>query len=232
MAKPLSNTQELIELTLWDILRREVVSQGYVPDVHNYPDTVQGSDDYAQAMLAIATGPKGFAVEVFNNSNPEYKGIKKLPRIVLLSEMMVPGDVGGDGKEVFTPETVNGNQIWNAHIRPPQTIDFTFTVHVLADNAVQVRILNAMVANALPLRGYIPAHIGVVNNDVFNIYVENISFATLPYFDQAMLEYSYRYQVKDLFFEDDLFTQSYAPLQEIALATYVNTMKVRDLLIN
>jgi len=232
MAKVLSSTQELVELTLFDAMRKEIVSQGYLPDIFLYPNSPAGSSAYSSAITSISNGDKGFAVEVFNNSNPEYKGVKRLPRIILITEMMVPGDVGGDGKEVYTSTIENGSTIWNAHIRPPQTVDFTFMVHVLSNNAVQARILNAMVANALPLRGYVPAHLGTVNNDVFNLFIENISHAILPSFDMAMLEYAYRYQVKDLFFTSDVYTNTYAALQEIAFSTYVSNIKARELLIS
>ena len=220
-AKPLSNIQEVIELTLFHAIRLEVVSQGYLPDIMSFADTPAGSAAYEAAIQAVVTA-KGFCCEVFNNSNPDDKGVKKIPRITLKSEMYMPGDVGGDSSRTYV-EHINqqGTKYFSAHIRPPMTVDFGFNIHLLCNNASQYRLMNSMLANAIPLRGYVPVFQRAgLNTETYNIFVENISFNALPISrdDFAVLEYVLRYQVKDVFlveFMQDL--GNVAALNEIVL---------------
>ena len=361
MPKALSTIQELIELTLFHNIVDEVVSQGYLPDVSAFPDTEAGYASF-QAALSTVVDNKGFAVEVFNNSNPTFKETKKLSRIVLLSEMYMPGEVGGDQSRFYVHDPIR--DIYEVLIRPPQTVDFTFNIHLIADTAYQNRLLTSMVANAIPLRGYIPvfkgdftyqvsritclantsrslanrfflintandaieyyvwfntdgdggidpivdifngltgktgiqvvvngdqtaiqvaalvrdelndvidtpfsaasvnsatvtvtytdphpatlgvgnsgftittptpANPGTLNSEDFNIFIENISFAQLPVMnDSAMLEYIYRYQVKDVFFEEWVQKlDDVVPLEQIIVDIYEKDKKLRQLL--
>lgn len=231
-AKPLSNIQEVVELTLFHAIRTEVVSQGYLPDITTFANTQAGSDAYYAAINAIATGAKGFAVEVFNNSNPEYKGLKKIPRIVLLSEMYMPGDVGGTGNRYYVEKKVNGNTVYDVYSRPPQTVDFSFSIHLVCDSAVQYRVLVAMLANAIPLRGYIPAFKRTgLNSDDFNFFIQNISFADLPVTSEAVMEYVLRYEVKDVLLVEYISLIETVPaLKEIIMDMYEQDKKLTNFL--
>ena len=234
-AKPLSTLQELVELTIFHNLRLEVVSQGYIPDIFNYANTSAGYTAYQAAVTAIANGTKNFAVEVYNNSNPDYKGLAKLPRIVIISELMMPGDVGGSGTREYRP--IEHSSTFRVLTRPPQTVDFAFNLHVLADNAPQLRIMNAMIANSLPLRGYMPAFKrSGLNLDTFNFFIENVSAMPLPILKTenfAAMEYVYRYQVKDLFMIDyaqDLGTVT--ALNEILVKFYADNKFIRNMVVS
>ena len=234
MPKPLSSIQELVELTVFHNLRTEIVSQGYLPDITTYANSEAGYTAYKAALTAIANSSKNFAVEVYNNSNPDYKGLAKLPRIVMISELMVPGEIGANGTYEYQ---VTAGETFSKLYRPPQTVDFAFNLHVIADNAPQLRVMNAMIANSLPLRGYIPAFLRTgLNSSVFNFFIENISATPLPILrteNFAAMEYVYRYQVKDIFLTE--YQQKIAnipALQELLVKYYADNKFIKDMVVS
>lgn len=228
MAKPLSEVQELVELTIFHALRAVVVDNGYCPNIMAYPNDATGSDLYWRDFEAITTS-KGFSVEVFNNSNPEKKGIKKLPRMVIISESMMPGEIGGDGSRFYTPTVANQFQVLS---RPPQVMDFNFKVHVLADTAKQARICAGMLANSIPTRGYIPIIQPFSNFTACNLFIEQTAMMPLTMPGDGVLEYAYSYVVKDLWLEEySKLLGTVVALQEIRLKLMHENHIIQDLYI-
>lgn len=212
--KPLSDTQELVELTVFHSLRQTVVDNGLCPDIMNYPNTEQGSNDYWTAYRNI-TNAKGFSIEVFNNSNPEHKGVKKLPRIVLISESFLPGEIGGDGSRYYKPDPQNGFKVL---IRPPQTVDFYFKVHLCCENSKQYRICLGIMANAIPTRGYLDIFQPFNNYLPSKLFIENVGVLPTPFIADGVMEYVYRYVIRDMWLEE--FSQdlgTVAPLEDILM---------------
>lgn len=212
--RPLSTTQELVELTTFHSLRKVVVDNGFCPDIMAYPNTEQGSRDYWAAFENI-TLTKGFSVEVFNNSNPEHKGVKKLPRMVFITESFLPGEVGGDGTRVYKVDPQKGFRVLTL---PTQAMDFYFKIHIICDNAKQYRTCLALMANAIPTRGYLDIYQPFEGYLPSQLFIENISSLPSPYVADGVLEYVYRYVAKDLWLEE--YTQdlgTVVPLTEILL---------------
>lgn len=197
-AKPLSTVQELVELTLFHAIRKVVVDNGYCPDIMSYTNDETGSRAYWAAFEAITTA-RGFSVEVFNNSNPDRKGSKKLPRIIMISESYLPGEIGGDQSRFYKPI---GKDQFRVMQRPPQVVDFSFSIHLVCENGLQYRTCLGILGNAIPTRGYIPIYQPFENYEPCNLFIQNISGVPIPSYTDSLLEYVYRYVVKDVWLEE------------------------------
>jgi hypothetical protein len=226
--KPLSEVQELVELTLFHSIRKTVVDNQYCPDIMNYPNTSAGSTQYWADFEAI-TLAKGFSIEVFNNSNPDRKGAKKLPRMVMISEGYMPGEVGGDQSRFYKP--IAGNQ-FQVLQRPPQVVDLSFKVHLVCETAMQYRICTSILANAIPTRGYIPIYQPFGSFTPCNLYIQNISYFSVPALGDSILEYVFGYVVKDVWLEEYATLLGTVPaLKEIHLQLKQEQQLLADLII-
>lgn len=223
MPKPLSEVQELIELTIFHSIRKTIVENGYCPDIMAYSNDQAGSAQYWADFESI-TNAKGFSIEVFNNSNPDRKGSKKLPRIVMISENYMPGEVGGDQSRFYTP--LPGNQ-FKVIQRPPQVVDFSFKVHVLAETARQYRTCLSIMANAIPTRGYIPIYQPFGTFTSCNLFIQNNTYFAVPAMGDSLLEYVYGYVVKDVWLEEYSTLLGTVPaLREITLRITENSQEL------
>lgn len=196
---PLSNVQEVIELTIFHSILQELVDKGYTPDVRDtiaYPDTSAGMAAYNLAKQNIISD-KGFTIDLFNNSNPDFKGGKNPPRIVIITEDPLPGDIGSDRGRVY--EEVDGR--FTPLIRPPDSYNLGFLIYLIADNAKEHRTLVSILANAIPSRGYLRISPRYDLQD-FNIFVINTSSSLIPAAIDGVIERVYRYEVRDIFLTD------------------------------
>lgn len=227
MAIPLSNVQEMVEVTVFHRILQEAVAKGYAADVSNetlYPNTTVGVAAYKAAQQVIIAD-KGFVVEIYNNSNPDYKGVKQPPRIVIITEDPLPGDLGGAPDRIYVP---NGDGSFTPSVTPPEVFDVTFSVYLISNNVTEQRALIGILGNALTSRGYIPVHPRF--NIPSNFFMLNISMASLPSAIDGLMEKVYRFIVKDIFMTE--YAKEYPvvhAVEEITLVTMDDpTEKVLD----
>lgn len=215
-----ANIQDLVELTIFHAIRKECVGRLLLPDITTYPNTPQGYLDYQDALLDIANGPAGFAVEVFNNSNPQYKGTKKPPRIVIISENFLPGTTGVDGMECYEDL---GPDI-QGYTLPNMLVDFTFRVHLIASTNAQIRELNSILGKAIPHMGYKTLLLDEYPDEgEQTFFINNIGFSDYTLASDDLLERVYRYEVNDLLNSELIaYTSKYSKLVEMTINSHIN----------
>ena len=193
---PLSSIQELIERSIFESIREELVDKGYLPDINLYPNTPAGRISYDAAVKAIADGPLGFAIEVYSESSNQSKGVKKVPRIVVKTGSFVPGALGGDPSKVL----VRGPNGFTPTVTPPQTSEFYIDFHLTSSTVKQERILNALLAISVPRRGYIPFY----TDHQYSFFVKYVNFYNHDDVEQGIIEKVYAYEVQDCWETEDL----------------------------
>lgn len=214
----LSNIQEIIERTLFEKIRVEVVDKGYLPDVTLYTDDDPGWSQWGIDIDTIVTN-KGFAIEVFNAGISESRGVKKLPRFVINVGSFLPGALGGDPQRFFQDQGVD----YTALVTPPQTADFYLDVSVVVGSISQLRILHSILSLAIPKRGYHKFY----NDTTNSFFVRNINYYDADNDAEGILEKVYGYEIPDCWdTEDTEFTASIAKMTEITLNT--NVQKYMD----
>lgn len=221
-ATALTTIQEIIERSLFETIRLELVDKGYLPnivDTVTYPDNEIGWAQWEADIKTIADGVKGFAIELFSGGSSEAKGVKKIPRIVIDSGNFLPGALGGDPRRVFEDQGTD----YKGLKTPPQTVDFYINFHLVSDSIAQTRILNAIMALAIPRRGYITWY-----NDATKSFFARY----LNYYDQGdeskgITEHVYAYEIPDAWDREDVeIYANIAKIGEITLNT--NIQKYMD----
>jgi hypothetical protein len=207
---PLSDIQETVERTIFHSIRKHCVAKGYTPDITGYEKTPEAYKEYLAALQQI-NAVKGFSIEVFSAGAPADRVSKQLPRIVVSNQGFIPGSVGGDESHQYKL-----NQgAYHAYIAPPTTSDYYFNVHIASNSIKQHRILNSILALAVPRRGYMPAH-----EEDFNLFVRHMSYLQLRDHQNApgTIETISRFVCPDLFeVEDIIIKENISPLKEVNL---------------
>jgi hypothetical protein len=214
------NIQDLIELTIFHAIRGECVNRGYLPDITAYEDSPTGYNQYQADIKSIVDSEKGFAIEVFNNSNPQYKGLKKPPRIVIISENFLPGTTGVDGTEMY--EKIGDK--FRGYTLPNLLASFTFRVHLIGSTAKQIRELTSILSKAIPFRGFKSLFLSEYPEEgVQTFFINNIGFGDIGMASDDLLERVYRYEIEDLLNSELItYTTTHVKLVEISLASHIN----------
>lgn len=210
---PLSNIERLLERTIYEALRVETVDKGYLPDITTYTQDQAGYDSFRSDLQTIIS-TKGFAIEVFGHGSNLSRGLKRSPRMVIESQMFIPGQLGGDSQRFYIDKGTD----YDAYKRPPQTANFFFNIHLIGTKATHIRTMQAIQAIAIPRRGYVSLH-DPDNEfvDPQNIFVRNIAFVDLGNYDEGILEKLYRYEIPDVFEMDDELLETVGKMDEITL---------------
>lgn len=183
-------------------------------------------DDAGVASILAANqsiiSTKGFIIEIFGVGQPRAKYQKKVPRIVLIPNQSLPGALGGNGDPVYT--SVGSDPLapdsYTKHVVPPQTVDFTYDVHIVTSTAEQARVCHGIVAAALPKRGYVVLY----NDPNTRFFVETFSFRNIPAPGDNIVEDVYMYKASDMYeTTNDVSPESLIPITQINLETKVGT---------
>lgn len=187
----LSTTQTRVERSLFEAIRKVCVAEGYTPDIAN--TGVYGVEPYTAAQqtlwnnaLTTIAGTKGFAIDVRGHNLT--KGMKKTPRIEVISRRTLPGDIGS-GPERFVFDEVSSLQL------PAQASHFYYDIHLISSSAAQDRILNAILSKALGLKKYILWY----DDEPELFFIHQTSYYDLPDPIEGQEEKVYTYEVPDLY---------------------------------
>lgn len=209
----LSNTQELIERSLFERIRKELVDKAYLPNIVSYDDNAAGWAQYGVDLNTIVS-TRDFAIEVFSTGTNEAKGDKKVPRIVLESGSFLPGNLGGDPKPYFEDQGSN----YKGLVTPPQTADYYIDICLISNSIVQNRILNSILALAIPRRGYIPWYTNEDENETKSFFARYLNYYKKNDTKSGIIEHVYSYEIPDAWESEDIEKlSSVAKISEITL---------------
>lgn len=211
----LNTTQELIERSFYERIRLELVSKGYLPDISTYPDTDIGYANYKAAIDAVVTA-KGFCIDLFGAGNAESRGTLKTPRIVIDTISSLPGAIGGDTTYIHRED--DGDP-YTVSLLPPQTVDFILHVTLVGSTIEEMRIMNSIIALALPRRGYIEFY----NDNTEKFFIENTGSNDRQLSRDNQSQRTIAYTVLDLYdIEERVIETNIPPIDEITIETEVN----------
>jgi hypothetical protein len=207
-------TQELIERSLFEAIRKKIVALGYLPDISSYANTQQGYTDY-RAAISTVQSVQGFAAEVFNHGSSQSKQLKRVPRIAIVTRRVFPGDIGGVVDSQYENDPLNPNNIMK--VRPDnQTADLQIDIHLVSNTARQDRFLNEVLGAVIGRRRYVPLY----TDPTQLFFVHQYNYYDLPDTMEGIMEKVLSYEVKDLYlFEGEVLNPNIPLIKEITLST-------------
>lgn len=206
--------QQHIERSVYEQLRLGVVSAGYTPDITLYENTPQGWTDYNGELKSIQED-LGFSIEIFNQSNPKDKGIKKVPRLVLTYDIINPGDWGNEPGLQRIPDNGSFKLVSNDLLSSV----LTFSCHVIAETTSQLRKLSFLVDRYLPNLSFVNYYFDQTDS----FLVEQVSASDITEIYAGVMEKIYTFEVPDIILNDSIDTgDTVPPISEINLNTKIS----------
>lgn len=216
-ATALSTVQELIENSLFEAIRLELVDKGYLPDITTYTNDAAGQIEWETDLKAIADA--GTAIEIISERANDKLDVKKTPRIIISSGSFLPGAIGGDPTKKF----VDMGDTFSAFTTPHQTTDFYINFHLISSKTMDERILNAILALSIPKRGYVPFW----SDATSSFFVKYLNYHEGRDDVDGVIEKVYSYEIQDAWDREDIEVMTnIAKMTEITLN--INIQKYMD----
>lgn len=210
----LSDSQAIIERSIYHAIRRKCIAEGYTPDVSLFDLANEaGQQQYRLALKAIQE-TKGFAIEVFGASNSQQKGIKQVPRISITPGTFLPGEVGYGPTTIYSP---NGDNTFTGTKVPIEASDYHVDIHLVSNDIQQNRVLNSILASCLYRKGYIPVYPHTelqLSKNLFYLNTVNVD-SDKP--SEGLIEKVHNYIFHDVHNIPEEHTGTVAALQEIVI---------------
>lgn len=213
----LSDIESRVERSMFEMLRLVAVAEGYLPDVTDpsFANTGGGNNNWEIACMAILAA-KGFMVPIYGYSAPVDKDILKVPRIVVISRRTKLGDVGNPVNPIVVAKAQNPTQ-YRAIRRPILSVNMQVDIELVASSSKQIRILNAIVNEALGTMAFIPF---MGTSDKF--FLRQFNYYDLLDPDSSLIVKAYSYEIKDLYLTNSKVVQEDVPkITEITVETQI-----------
>jgi hypothetical protein len=188
--------------------------------IYIYYDDSVGIALYEAAKVAVVAN-KGFMVDVFGVGSSRAKYNKKIPRIVIIPNQVLPGALGGDNNPIYVPQGIDplAPTHFDKMYTPPQTIDLTYDFHLVSSTAEQSRVLSNILAIAIPKRGYVP----IINDTVKRFFAESFSYRNMPNPGDNIMEDIYMYKISDVYETNNIISdESIIPINQITIDTDIS----------
>lgn len=209
----LSTAQQVIERSIFEKIRLELVDKGYLPNITSYTNDAAGQIAYNSAIDTIVQ-TKGFAIELFSTGTNKAKQVKKVPRIVMKSGSFLPGALGGSPSRIYEDQGTS----YKALVTPPQTVDYYINFHLVSENIEQERVLAAILALSIQRRGYITR----IDDATKSFFAKYLNYYDGDNVDEGITEKIYAYEIPDCWDTEDIVVEAtVAKLAEITLETNV-----------
>jgi hypothetical protein len=211
----LSNIQERVERSIFEKIRLLLVTEGYLPDITNYPENNTGQQQWKTDLQAI-DGIKGFAAEVFGHGNAESKGQKRTPRIAIIPRRILPGDIGTPIEGYFEPDPLDPKKTIK-RTTPPESAILDIDIHLVSSTAKQDRVLHAILNQAIGSRGHIPFY----DSPKELFFIKQYNYYDIPDTQEGIEEKVYSYEVRDLYLTEGTIQRNIPTIKEITVETTV-----------
>lgn len=189
------NTLEVIERSIYDAILQVAIKEGLTLDPKNYypvtPESIKQFNDDKKALSKY--------VSIFGAGSAESKGEKITPRIVVENDTLFPGAIGlQDNFLEFNEEDKNYIPIQ----MPSKSLEQIVNIHICAGNQADYRVLQTIVAKALPLRGYIKNYLNETLTESGNIFLELVNAYDESDTLSGLIEKAFQYQIQDFVLEE------------------------------
>ena len=200
-----NNIQQRVERSLFETIRKVLVAQSVLPDIANavrYPIIGENLTVTAQTNwntdMAATIASNGWACEVFGASSAFAKGLKRVPRIVIVPKRIIPGEIGLPPGNLYTPDNITTPTTYSSSPYPPESSNFHYDIHLVSSSQAQSRFLNMVLTTVFSMKKYIPFF--DVPTDRFFIKLYN--FYDVSDTNDGIEENVYSYEVQDLYLFD------------------------------
>jgi len=195
--------EQLVTRSIFHALRERLVVEGWLPDIvpldiDNPTDTPAQTEakvtQFRNQMKAIKAS-KGFVIELFDYGSNQAKGAKEVPRIVLHNSSLLPS------AEIANDPATRYEKKDDYFIRVQDELvpsDLITRVYAIGNTSAQMFIMNQVIINSLPKKGYIKRYTDNLPLFSGNYFIKQTDRGETEGLPEGTLERYYVYETKDL----------------------------------
>ncbi len=218
--------QARITRSLYTTLRNAFIELGYTASMSGLTNTSQ----YEAAQQAITTA-KGFCVELFNEGSPQAKGLKKVPRVVIKVERILPGNIGFAAVAGYTENNSNG---YDKQLYQNIMSSLFLNISYISNTAAQDRLMGSVIHQVIGSRKFIPylytyqnLSTPIVPNPNEAFLMEQVNYYDIGESPEGLMERIYEYKIQDVLTEYPE-TTSIAKIEEIITHPFFGDLPLVD----
>lgn len=214
----INNVEEMVEKSIYEAIRKALVTFEYLPDITVYSQDKSGREDFEKAIQTLNDrgSPKDFSIDLKGFSGTKAKGEIAVPRISLTTLRPLPGDIGRPIR--YKEKTLDGQ--YQEFLTSHTSFNLQIQIKITWQLQRHLRAAVACIAYALGTRGYIPFYNTLENNQITPqtqfFYIEDLNVGyDARDSDIGNTETIYVYEVRDLNLVDDKSLTVNKPITDI-----------------
>lgn len=207
-------TTDQLDNTIFELIRLELVRQGYLPDQLLY-STEQEFTDAKQALIDNSTDDDFRIITLHNVGSNEARGESHYPKILIDREEEPEGDLGAHGITEFQEINVDGEDRFQEVGLPTSSSEVVYELTTGTESRRYEVIMDQIIRNAL--KNMTQHQIFVEDDNAFTGETffmkreQKIDLST-----SELIEKQIRYRASDLWLEDCVLQEgTYSPITEI-----------------
>lgn len=210
---PENNVQERIERSILEAIRLTLVAHGYLPDITTFANTAIGEASRKAALADI----QGGGIEVFGHGSSLSKGIEAVPRIVLITRRIMPGDIGKSVQNTYRVDPLDPDNV--VQFEPPyESSNLHIDIEVVSNKAAHDRILHAILAESI---GGTMGFIKVYDSNNERFFIRQFNFYDLPDTENGIEKKVYSYDIPDIYLTETMVSANVPLIQELTTQLYI-----------
>lgn len=215
---------------LFEVIRQKLVVEGWLPDITLFPDTqlddpdlVEAAFDLFEAQMLTIAQTKGYCIDVLGFSSNQYKDEKKVCRIVIDVQQFLPSELGNETAPEYIPHENPDGSIYYTRMQGITSLsDLTFTVYAIGYRSEQMIIMNKLIMECLPRRGYLKPKEEPALLHSQNFFIRLTDKGRTPELPIGLIERYFVYQVMDCQeTEGTILPGNISAIKDISLETQV-----------
>jgi hypothetical protein len=215
-----NNIQQRVERSLFEVIRKIVVGQGYIPDIADstlFP--IDGNGRFTKVAqtnwdnaIDNIVSTKGWAVEIFGASSAFSKGLKRSPRVVIVPKRIIPGEIGMPPGFFYENANDSSNPLdYNKTPYPEESSNMHFDIHLVSSSQEQSRFLNTLLSVSLGQKKYITFE----DDTTERFFIKHYNYYDISDTNDGIEENVYSYEVQDLYLFGNMVNIRIKPILEI-----------------
>lgn len=208
--------QQRVERSIFEVIRKNIVGQGLLPDITNstlFPTsggifTPQAQTNWNNAVDQIRQSLQ-YCVEIFGTSSSFAKRLKAVPRVVIVTKRIIPGDIGLPPGSSYSLDP--NTQMYTKSEYPPESSNFHFDIHLLSGNQEQSRFLNMLLSVSLGTKKYIEFE----DSPSERFFIKHYNYYDVSDNNDGIEENVYSYEVQDLYLFSGIGDTQISPIKQI-----------------
>ena len=201
-------TEKIITTLIFNAIREKLVVEGWTPDIKLIPNIDSTDPDLAEPAWEtynqqsnVIKASKGYCIQPIGFSSNQYRDDKKVARIVVDIQSALPTALGNDTTVYYEKQGAGTIENPAYYIRKRSISllsDIYFSIYAIGSNTNQVMVMNELIMEIFPHRGYLKPEAQAELLPTGNFFVTLTDKGRTTELPVGIIERYYIYKISDI----------------------------------